>query len=84
MIPHRIQAHWAVPPRKVVLMADPDAPTISDEVMPNIHDAAGVLLLCHEDDEQNLRNVIAREQEAPKVWRDWQRMIQDFNGGWRG
>ncbi len=83
MIPHRIEASQFGVKGKVMLMADPNAPTVTQEVVPDIHDAAGVLLLCHPDDEQWVRDVIAREQEAPKDWRDWQRLLAILNRGGR-
>jgi hypothetical protein len=85
MIPHRIEATAYGVKGKVFLMGDPQGPSRGsvmgqpDEFPEPIDHHARVLLLCHPDDEQRIRDVIAREQEAPKVWRDWQRLVTALN-----
>lgn len=60
------------PKGKLYVMADTSHPEV--DVSTSIEDADALMVLCHPEHEQVLRDAIAIEQERPKWWRDMQRI----------
>lgn len=61
-----------MPRGKVFVMADVSHPEV--DVFTTIDDADALVIACHPDDEQALRDAVAIEQERPKWWRDLRRL----------
>ena len=81
MLNHSIHTSCPASRGKLLLMGDPETPTRSSILgrsplrFPEpMTDHAGALIVCHPDDEERIRDGLAREQEAPKTWRDLQRL----------
>lgn len=68
MKPVTITARSFIPKGRIFLMADTSHPE-ADPLTP-VDEADRLLLLCHTDYEQVVRDAIAIEQELPKWWRD--------------
>lgn len=80
MKPLTIKADPLCPARRAFLMPDVTDPRVDplDAFDGGIEAAERLLILCHPDDEQRIRDAVAVEQERPKWWRDWQRIEQAF------
>lgn len=78
MKPLTIRANPLIPVGKVFVMPDVTDPKIGFNFDTGLDGAERLLIACHPDDEQMVRDVIAVEQEQQKWSLDWQRIKQAF------
>lgn len=72
MKPVTIKARSIMPKGKIFLMADISHPEV--DPFTTIDDADALVIACHPDHEQVVRDAVALEQERPKWWRDLRRI----------
>ena len=72
MKPITIMVRSIMPKGIVALMADTSHPEV--DLFTSIDDADALVLACHPDHEQVVRDAVAIEQERPKWWRDLRRI----------
>jgi hypothetical protein len=63
-----IKPYSYVPSGSVYVMADTSHPEVS--LWTTIDEADALIIACHPDHEQIVRDVVAIEQERPRWWRD--------------
>lgn len=72
MKPVTIKSRTFAPRGQVFIMADTSHPEV--DPLTTIDDAGALVLVCHPDQEQVLRDAVALEQERPRWWRDMRRI----------
>lgn len=72
MKPVTIKPRTFIPKGKVYVMPDTSHPEV--DMWVTIDDADALVIACHPDHEQVLRDAVALEQERPKWWRDMRRI----------
>jgi hypothetical protein len=66
-----IQPRSFIPEGKVFVMADTSHPEV--DLWTTIDEADALIIACHPEQEQAVRDLVAVEQERPKWWRDMRR-----------
>ena len=68
----KVVAREMIPKGAVYVMPDTSHPEV--DLFVTIDDADALVVACHPDHEQVVRDAIAIEQERPKWWRDLRRI----------
>jgi hypothetical protein len=72
MKPVVIKPRRFVPRGRIYVMPDTSHPEV--DIWTTLDDADALILTCHPDHEEMLRDAVAIEQERPKWWRDLRRL----------